>query len=48
MSTFGTYVFRQAFSALALILFSLIGVVWIALALKKLKLVTSKGQDIVT
>ncbi len=48
MSTFGTYVFRQAFSALALILFSLIGVVWIALALKQLKLVTSKGQDFVT
>ncbi len=48
MSTFGAYVFRQASSALALILFSLIGVVWIALALKELKLVTSKGQDVVT
>ncbi len=48
MSTFGGYVFRQAFSALALILFSLIGVVWIALALKQLKLVTSSGQDAVT
>lgn len=31
-----------------LILFSLGGVVWIALALKQLKLVTSKGQDVVT
>jgi len=48
MSTFGAYVFRQAAAALTLILFSLIGVVWIALALKQLKLVTSKGQDVLT
>ena len=48
VSTFGNYLFRQAFSALALILLSLCGVVWIALALKQLKLVTSKGQDVVT
>lgn len=31
-----------------LILFSLVGVVWIATALKQLKLVTSKGQDVAT
>ena len=48
MSTFGSYLFRQAAGALALILLSLCGVVWIALALKQLKLVTSKGQDVVT
>ena len=45
MSTFGIYVFRQAFSAVILILFSLIGIVWIGLVLKQLKLVTSNGQD---
>lgn len=48
MSTFAIYLFRQAFAALALILLSLCGVVWIALALKQLKLVTSKGQDALT
>ena len=48
LSTFGLYVFRQAFSALLLILFSLIGVVWIGLALKQLKLVTASGQDAAT
>ena len=48
MSTFGTYLFRQTSSALALILLSLCGVVWIALALKELKLLTSKGQDVLT
>ncbi len=48
MSTFGLYLFRQAFSTLTLILFSLIGVVWIGLALKQLKLVTSNGQDAAT
>lgn len=45
MSLFGRYVFRQATGALLLILGSLSGVVWIALALKQLKLVTSEGQD---
>ncbi|MGI9523828.1 MAG: LPS export ABC transporter permease LptF [Hyphomicrobiaceae bacterium] len=48
MSTFSVYLVRQAASALTLILLSLCGVVWIALALKQLKLVTSKGQDVVT
>ncbi|MGI9478436.1 MAG: LptF/LptG family permease [Hyphomicrobiaceae bacterium] len=48
MGIFGRYVFRQAFAAMALILLSLSGVVWIALALRQLKLVTSKGQDTFT
>lgn len=37
--------FRQAAGALLLILLSLTGVVWIALALKQLNLVTSEGQS---
>ncbi|MDX2309398.1 MAG: LPS export ABC transporter permease LptF [Hyphomicrobium sp.] len=45
---FTRYVFRQAFSALALILASLSGIVWIALALRQLNVVTSQGQDAVT
>jgi lipopolysaccharide export system permease protein len=48
MGIFGRYVFRQAFSAMLLILLSLSAVVWIALALRQLKLVTSKGQDTLT
>lgn len=48
MGIFGRYVFRQALSAMVLILLSLSGVVWIALALRQLKLVTSKGQDTFT
>lgn len=48
MGIFGRYVFRQTFSAMVLILVSLSGVVWIALALRQLKLVTSKGQDTAT
>ncbi|MFY0614843.1 MAG: LPS export ABC transporter permease LptF [Hyphomicrobiaceae bacterium] len=48
MGIFGRYVLRQAFSAMVLILLSLSGVVWIALALRQLKLVTSKGQDTFT
>ncbi len=39
------YVFRQAFGALILVLLSLTAVVWIAVALKQLNLVTSQGQD---
>lgn len=39
------YIFRQAAGALALILSSLGGIVWIALALKQLNVVTSEGQD---
>ncbi|MBU2582611.1 MAG: LptF/LptG family permease [Alphaproteobacteria bacterium] len=39
------YVFRQTSAALLLILASLGGIVWIALALKQLNVVTSQGQD---
>lgn len=45
MTIFSRYVFRQAAGALLLILLSLTGVVWIALALKQLNLVTTQGQD---
>ncbi len=45
MSIFFNYIFRQATSALLLILCSLGGIVWIALALKQLNVVTSQGQD---
>jgi lipopolysaccharide export system permease protein len=45
MSIFGRYVFRQAAGALLLILLSLSGIVWIALALRQLNLVTTQGQD---
>jgi lipopolysaccharide export system permease protein len=45
MSIFSRYVFRQAAGALVLILSSLAGIVWIALALRQLNVVTSQGQD---
>jgi len=45
MSIIFRYVFRQAASALLLILSSLGGIVWIALALRQLNVVTSQGQD---
>jgi lipopolysaccharide export system permease protein len=48
MGIFGRYVFRQTLMAMVIILLSLSGVVWIALALRQLKLVTSKGQDTLT
>jgi lipopolysaccharide export system permease protein len=48
MNIFGRYVFRQSAGALLLILLSLSGVVWIALALRQLNLVTTEGQDTVT
>jgi lipopolysaccharide export system permease protein len=44
MTIFGRYLFRQTAGALILILLSLTGVVWIALALKQLNLMTSEGQ----
>lgn len=44
-SIFFRYVFRQTSGALLLILASLGGIVWIALALKQLNVVTSQGQD---
>ena len=43
MSLFSRYIFRQAFGALTMILLSLTAVVWIAMALKQLSLVTSGG-----
>ena len=48
MGIFGRYVFGQTLTAMVLILISLSCVVWIALALRQLKLVTSKGQDTLT
>lgn len=48
MSIFDRYMFRQAAGALILILLSLSGVVWIALALRQLNVVTSGGQDTMT
>ena len=45
MSIIERYVFRQAAGALLLILASLSGIVWIALALRQLNVVTSQGQD---
>lgn len=39
------YVFRQAAGSVAMIMSSLTGVVWIALALRQLNLVTSQGQE---
>ena len=45
MTIFSRYVFRQAAGALLLILLSLSGVVWIAIALRQLNVVTSQGQD---
>ncbi len=45
MTIFSRYVFRQAAGALLLILLSLAGVVWIAIALRQLNVVTSQGQD---
>ena len=46
MTIFERYVFRQAGSALLIILLSLSGIVWIALALRQLNVVTSQGQDV--
>lgn len=42
----GRYLFRQTAGAVLLILLSLTGIVWIALALRQLNLVTSQGQDV--
>ena len=48
MKSFRRYVFFQTLWAMGLILLSLCAVVWIALALRQLKLVTSSGQDMLT
>lgn len=45
LKIFSRYVFRQAGGALMLILLSLSGIVWIALALRELNVVTSQGQS---
>ncbi|MFT3730836.1 MAG: LPS export ABC transporter permease LptF [Hyphomicrobium sp.] len=45
MRIFSRYVFRQATTAFLLILISLTGIVWIALALRQFNVVTSQGQD---
>lgn len=45
MSIISRYIFRQAAGSLMLILSSLTGIVWIALALRQLNVVTSEGQD---
>ena len=45
MRIFSRYVFRQAAGAFLLILFSLCSIVWIALALRQLNVITSQGQD---
>ena len=39
------YIFKQAAGSVGMILTSLTGMVWIALALRQLNLVTSQGQD---
>jgi lipopolysaccharide export system permease protein len=44
-SILSRYVVRQAAGAVLLILLSLTGIVWIALALRQLNLVTTQGQD---
>jgi lipopolysaccharide export system permease protein len=45
MSTLSRYIFRQAASTTVLIVLSLTSMVWIALALRQLNLVTAQGQD---
>jgi lipopolysaccharide export system permease protein len=46
MRVLSRYVFRQTAGALVLILLSLTGVVWIAVALRQLELMTTQGQDV--
>jgi lipopolysaccharide export system permease protein len=45
MHILSRYVFRQTAGALLLILLTLTGVTWIAVALRQLELMTSQGQD---
>lgn len=47
MRLLSRYVFRQAAGGLLMILISLTGVTWIAVALRQLELMTSQGQDAV-
>ena len=46
MRLLSRYVFRQTAGALLLILLSLTGVTWIAVALRQLELMTTQGQDV--
>ncbi len=46
MGLLSRYVFRQTAGALLLILISLTGVTWIAIALRQLELMTTQGQDV--
>lgn len=48
MTIFERYVFRQAGGALLIILLTLSSIVWVALALRQLNVVTSQGQDVWT
>src|ERR1700674_3400296 len=45
MRILSRYLFRQSAGALLLILVSLTGVTWIAVALRQLELMTTQGQD---
>ena len=45
MSTLSRYIFRQAAATTVVIVLSLTSLVWIALALRQLNLVTAQGQD---
>lgn len=45
MSTLSRYIFRQAATTTVMIVLSLTSLVWIALALRQLNLVTAQGQD---
>jgi lipopolysaccharide export system permease protein len=47
MRILSRYIFRQAAGALVLILLSLTGVVWIAVALRQIELMTTQGQDVI-
>jgi lipopolysaccharide export system permease protein len=46
MRILSRYIFRQTAGALVLILVSLTGVTWIAVALRQLELMTTQGQDV--
>jgi len=46
MRILSRYIFRQTAGALVLILLSLTGVVWIAVALRQIELMTTQGQDV--
>jgi lipopolysaccharide export system permease protein len=45
MTILSRYIFRQALGAVVLILASLTGVIWIAVALRQLETITSQGQS---